>query len=757
MSDTSKSFPYSFVILLGFVFVTCEAWAFFDLVNEIPNGKVFSCATCHTAVPILNRFGSDFKNNGHSWDSILAPKDSDRDGTTNGSELQDPNGAWVIGKPDPGNPSAVTNPGDPASVPGLPPIATPTPNAVPTTIPTPTPRPTDVNPPTLTPTPVNGTSSGLGWIFYVNKYLQTDMGILAMTPDGSKILTLAKGPYFSVSSSRDGSLLAFAAPHPLSTLSHPIYVIPSSGGIPTMVSPGVGWADDASFSPDKSMVVYHVWIPPLESTPTPAPKPLFGALSLFNSVEIESSFPQASPPSNEFIAIAHTNGSDAAAPMHNALNPGGLQILPPIWRSPDWHPTDKNKIAVSILNYPQITYTAGLFITNPEGTNVKSLFTPSINGLEQDDFPTWSPDGQYLAYVRSFIYTAGGVAFGKHELCVMRGDGSDAPGRPITPSNLAAPNVIRLGIISPSWSPDGQWLVFSVAVEGKYNPTAFDLFRVKRNGTELQRLTNDGQSLYPEWYPRDEFPNVTQTSPTPTSPQTPTPTQTPSWTPVPPSATPTPIPPTPTLAPATPTPVAGDTPIPLSSPTATLPVEALQPFIVYEFDQPTLSDNQWREIPGGFINAPSGRIVIGPFFGNPFTGNSDNRGLFITVKPKELVFLYAAQPIQTGGKPVFMRMSVRADNASASVALVALKGRLDDGTADGSIATHIPVSVGAFMAGERWLSLMYEPDTGETVTPAIQISSVGSSETVNVLVDKLEVYLINRAVSYPGDLFYAKP
>ena len=54
------------------------------------------------------------------WGPALASLDSDGDGVTNGSELQDPNGTWSTGQPAPGNSADVTNPGDPSSVSAIP-------------------------------------------------------------------------------------------------------------------------------------------------------------------------------------------------------------------------------------------------------------------------------------------------------------------------------------------------------------------------------------------------------------------------------------------------------------------------------------------------------------------------------------------------------------------------------------------------------------------------------------------------------------
>ncbi len=119
--------------------------------SRIPNGAVFSCDNCHTTG---NQFKDDFSNAGKTWTQNLAAMDSDGDGYTNGEELQDPDGNWNPGNPDPGNPADVTNPGDPASHPGA---STPTPPPTATPEDTPSPEPTA----SATPTPEGCTETGV--------------------------------------------------------------------------------------------------------------------------------------------------------------------------------------------------------------------------------------------------------------------------------------------------------------------------------------------------------------------------------------------------------------------------------------------------------------------------------------------------------------------------------------------------------------------------------------------------------------------
>lgn len=109
----------SLIVAFGSQIIYSRPWR----VNQIPNGNKFQCANCHINVGgggARNPFGQtveDNLTNGNvRWDLIFNI-DSDGDGATNGEELQDPNGAWVTGQPNPGDMNLVTKTWDPSSFP----------------------------------------------------------------------------------------------------------------------------------------------------------------------------------------------------------------------------------------------------------------------------------------------------------------------------------------------------------------------------------------------------------------------------------------------------------------------------------------------------------------------------------------------------------------------------------------------------------------------------------------------------------------
>ena len=113
-------FNFRGILTLLLVIITNDIVARSWRVSQIPNGNINGCRTCHnSSYRSLNAFGIEVRSlvgrgsTASFWTSILAAKDSDGDGASNGQELGDIDGDGVSTIPR----SEVTNPGDSKSKP----------------------------------------------------------------------------------------------------------------------------------------------------------------------------------------------------------------------------------------------------------------------------------------------------------------------------------------------------------------------------------------------------------------------------------------------------------------------------------------------------------------------------------------------------------------------------------------------------------------------------------------------------------------
>lgn len=196
--------------------------------------------------------------------------------------------------------------------------------------------------------------------------------------------------------------------------------------------------------------------------------------------------------------------------------------------------------------------------------------------------------------------------------------------------------------------------------------------------------------------------------------------------------------PTPTPVPVFPTPTPPDSGVPP------------QPAVVYELDKPTLEGSGWWVIPGGFDPRPAGvvseNIVFQP---GQFPSSLDDKGIAATVQPGQVVFLLTRQGIGTQGRPVLVRAVLRGDSDTAQVVVGALKGNITTGdNVDGSIGMTLYKSSVSLTGTEAKIDALFQPDTGQTINPFVQISG-NESGTVTVWIDRIEIYLLIPGIHLP--------
>lgn len=111
--------------------------------------------------------------------------------------------------------------------------------------------------------------------------------------------------------------------------------------------------------------------------------------------------------------------------------------------------------------------------------------TQLTSGEFKDRWPTWSPDGTRIAFMRR-LFTNGHA---NGEIFVMNADGTDQ--RNITN--------YEWGDNYPAWSRDGEWIAFT----SERNWGGRDLWLVRPDGTDARivRRTDFQAELYPTWSP----------------------------------------------------------------------------------------------------------------------------------------------------------------------------------------------------------------------------------------------------------------
>jgi Tol biopolymer transport system component len=122
-----------------------------------------------------------------------------------------------------------------------------------------------------------------------------------------------------------------------------------------------------------------------------------------------------------------------------------------------------------------------IYVMGAGGSDPKRI--SDINAQESD--PAWSPDGEWIAYIKRTPGTP------VQNLWVMHPDGTGR--QALTKQSGRA--------FTPSWSPDSTRIVFSM----NRDETVFELFTIGVDGTRLRRVApTAGDNFEPAWSPNGE-------------------------------------------------------------------------------------------------------------------------------------------------------------------------------------------------------------------------------------------------------------
>ncbi|NBC87306.1 MAG: hypothetical protein GVY25_14060 [Bacteroidetes bacterium] len=102
---------------------------------------------------------------------------------------------------------------------------------------------------------------------------------------------------------------------------------------------------------------------------------------------------------------------------------------------------------------------------------------PPLDVFPTDQSPAWSPDGRYVAYHHDALWTE---------------DSTDVSGLYILDLETDSTWLVVEGSArSPDWRPDGERIAF----------TTGNIYTIRPDGTDLQRVTDHGSAFFPAWSP----------------------------------------------------------------------------------------------------------------------------------------------------------------------------------------------------------------------------------------------------------------
>ena len=193
-------------------------------------------------------------------------------------------------------------------------------------------------------------------------------------------------------------------------------------------------------------------------------------------------------PDGEWIAAEHADSIDSDEDGEKDTYFSGIWLvhaetgqnrpLLPFGRSPDWNPQGTHLT----VNQGGRVYTVEVTSLEPARYDTASIIQVT-NFNASAFFPTWSGDGEWIAFDTKYQ-----DAKGANVLWKIRKDGTD-----LTDISIHQVGEWRF----PDWSKADTKIAHSRAITG----SGWEIFTMNGDGSEPQQLTNNGENYYPKYSP----------------------------------------------------------------------------------------------------------------------------------------------------------------------------------------------------------------------------------------------------------------
>jgi Tol biopolymer transport system component len=206
-------------------------------------------------------------------------------------------------------------------------------------------------------------------------------------------------------------------------------------------------------------------------------------------------------PDGTRIAFAATHGEGQRIYVMGAdgSNPRPITPQDVYWpEGPAWSPDGTTiAFAASPISGDEEPSVWDIYTVSPDGGALTNV-TQTSDRLRDEAGPTWSPDGDRIAFTRN----------GSEGSMIVIRRLSDGVETRVTDGTFVEG--------SPAWSPDGRWIAFDragVERDPGEHPAQQDLWLVHPDGTAETRLTTDG-AFAPTWQPVPAGSSPTSPQPT---------------------------------------------------------------------------------------------------------------------------------------------------------------------------------------------------------------------------------------------------